>query len=353
MTAARDVATELKITMRRPRKFPIRIVASALLLCAMLAPAVAADFYAGKTINLYIGQGPGGGYDLYGRLAARHLGRHIAGNPQVVAHNMPGAGGLKVAQYLFHLAPRDGTALGLAAEAVALEQVLEGPGIDYDANRLNFIGRMTAAASIFFTWHESSVKNMADARARESVFGSTGITGITGYTPRALNRLAGARFKVVTGYSGSAAVLLAMERREVDGGFALWPEFKQQKPDWLRDNKINVLYIVAAARAPDLPDVPTTGELGGTEDARAVLRLLGSTSEVGRALFTNQDVPAERVSELRRAFAAMIKDPSFLQDAEKAGMRIDALSGEDLQKIIGDVTGAPKALVEQAREARN
>jgi tripartite-type tricarboxylate transporter receptor subunit TctC len=334
-------------------KFPIWIVGSVLVACAIAAPAGAADFYAGKTINLYIGQGPGGGYDLYGRLAARHLGRHIPGNPQVVAHNMPGAGGLKVAQYLFHLAPRDGTALGLAAEALALEQVLEGPGIDYDANRLNFIGRMTAAASIFFTWHESSVKNMADARARESVFGSTGITGITGYTPRALNRLAGARFKVVTGYSGSAAVLLAMERREVDGGFALWPEFKQQKPDWLRDSKINVLYIVAAARAPDLPDVPTTGELGSTEDARAVLRLLGSTSEVGRALFTNQDVPAERVAELRRAFSAMIKDPAFLQDAEKVGMRIDALSGEDLQKIIGGVTGAPKALVDQAREARN
>ncbi len=352
MTATRDDATGLKMAMRPPMKFPIWIV-GAVLACALTAPAGAADFYAGKTINLYIGQGPGGGYDLYGRLAARHLGRHLAGNPQIVPQNMPGAGGLKVAQYMFHLAPRDGTALGLAAEALALEQALEGPGIDYDANRMNFIGRLTPGASIFFTWHESSVKNIADARARESVFGSTGITGITGYTPRALNRLAGTKFKVVTGYTGSASVLLAMERREVDGGFALWPEFKQQKPDWLRDNKINVLYIVAGARAPDLPNVPTTGELGETDEARAVLRLLASTSEVGRALFTPQDVPAERVAELRRGFAAMIKDPAFLQDAEKAGMRIDPLPGEALQKLISGVIGAPKTLIDKAREARN
>jgi tripartite-type tricarboxylate transporter receptor subunit TctC len=312
----------------------------------------ATDFYAGKTINLYIGYGPGGGYDTYGRLVARHLGHHLAGSPLVVPQNMPGAGGFKVANYLYQVAPQDGTALALAAEAVALEQTLGGPGIEYDASRLNWIGRMASTASIFFTWHTSAVKNIEDARKFESAFGSTGITGITGYTPRALNKLAGTRFKVVTGYNGSADVMLAMERGEIDGGFALWPEFKNQKPDWLSGNKINILYLVAAQRAPDLPAVPTTGELGKTAEGRDVLRLLGSTTEVGRALFGTRDEPAERTAELRAAFAKMVQDPAFLQDADKSGLRIDAMSGEDLQKAVAAVTSAPKNLVEKAKEAR-
>lgn len=313
----------------------------------------AADFFAGKTINLYIGQGPGGGYDAYGRLVARHLGRHVPGNPLIVPQNMPGAGGLKVANYLYQVAPQDGTALGLAAEAIALEQALGGPGIEYDASRLAWTGRMTSSASIFFTWHASSVKNIDDARKRESAFGSTGVTGITGYTPRALNKLAGTKFKVIAGYNGSTEVMLAMERGEVDGGFALWPEFKQQKPDWLRDKKINVLYIVSAARAPDLPDVPITGELGDSNEARDVLRLLASTSEVGRALFSTPNVPADRVAQLRQAFSAMVRDTVFLQDAEKSGLRIDALNGEDLQKQVNGVIAAPKNLVDKAKDARN
>jgi tripartite-type tricarboxylate transporter receptor subunit TctC len=338
-----------------PRSAALIVIKAVLALTcvAAAASAKAADFYAGKSVNLYIGQGPGGGYDLYGRLVARHIGRFIPGNPVLVPQNMPGAGGLKVANYLYQAAPQDGTALAISAEAVALEQALEGPGIDYDASRLGWIGRMTASASIFFTWHASRVKNIEDARQHESVFGSTGITGITGYTPRALNTLAGTKFKVVTGYSGSANVLLAMERTEVDGGFALWPEFKQQKPDWLRDKKVNILYIVSANRAADLPDVPTTGELGRSNEARDILRFLGSTSEVGRAIFSTPNVPAERLALLRQAFQTMIKDTAFLQDAEKVGMRIDPMSGEELQKLVAGVIGFPRPLVEKAKEARN
>ena len=341
---------------RSSRGLPWRswLCATAIVAAVLLPqrPAAAAEFFAGKTINLYIGQGPGGGYDLYGRLVARHLGRHVAGNPQIVPQNMPGAGGLKVANYLYHVAPQDGTALALAAEAIALEQALGGPGLDYDASRLVWIGRMASSASIFFTWHSSPVKTIADARRIEAAFGSTGIAGITGYTPRALNRLAGTKFKVITGYSGSTDVLLAMERGEVDGGFALWPEFKQQRPDWLRESKINPLYLVAAARAPDLADVPITGELGETEDGRNVLRLLASTSEIGRALFSTPNVPAERTAQLRQGFAAMVADAAFQQDAEKSGLRIDPLAGAALQASVQAVIESPKALVQTAKEAR-
>ncbi len=327
----------------------------AAVLAAVLAPqqrGAAAEFFAGKTINLYIGQGPGGGYDLYGRLAARHLGRHLPGNPQVVPQNMPGAGGLKVANYVYHVATQDGTTLALAAEAVALEQALEGPGIDYEAGRLTWIGRLASSASIFFTWHTSPVKTIADARRVQSAFGSTGIAGITGYTPRALNRLAGTRFKVITGYSGSTDVLLAMERGEVDGGFALWPEFKQQRPDWLREAKINPLYLVAAARAPDLPEVPITEELGESAEGRKVLRLLASTSEIGRALFSTPNVPPDRAAQLRQAFAEMDADPVFKEDAEKSGLRIDPLPGAALQTSVEAVIAAPKVLLQAAKAAR-
>jgi tripartite-type tricarboxylate transporter receptor subunit TctC len=342
--------------MRRVLSFLALIMVEAVLIVACLgvpSDAQAADFYTGKSLNLYIGQGPGGGYDLYGRLVARHIGRFIPGNPLVVPQNMPGAGGLKVANYLYQAAPRDGTALAISAEAVALEQALEGQGIEYDATRLGWIGRVTASASIFFTWHAARVKNIEDARKYESVFGSTGITGITGYTPRALNSLAGTKFKVVTGYSGSTDVLLAMERTEVDGGFALWPEFKQQKAEWLQDKKVNILYIVAANRAADLPDVPTTGELGETIEGRDILRFLGSTSEVGRAFFTTPNVPPERIAQLREAFLAMSRDSGFQQEAEKANLRIDPLSGENLQKLVAGVVGFPKPLVERAKQARN
>jgi tripartite-type tricarboxylate transporter receptor subunit TctC len=342
--------------MRQALSYSARTIVQAALALACIAAATdakAQDFYAGKPLNLYIGQGPGGGYDLYGRLVARHIGRFIPGNPVVVPQNMPGAGGLKVANYLYHAAPQDGTALAISAEAVALEQALGGPGIEYDATRLGWVGRVTASASIFFTWHAARVKNIEDARKYESVFGSTGITGITGYTPRALNSLAGTKFKVVTGYNGSTDVLLAMERTEVDGGFALWPEFKQQKADWLRDKKVNILYIVAANRAADLPNVPTTGELGETSEARDILRFLGSTSEVGRAFFTTPNVPPARVAQLRQAFQAMSQDKGFQQEAEKANLRVDPLSGEELQKLVAGVVGFPKPLVEKANQARN
>jgi tripartite-type tricarboxylate transporter receptor subunit TctC len=319
---------------------------------AVTLPAIASDYFSGKTINLYIGYGAGGGYDQYGRLVARHLGRLIPGRPRIVPQNMPGASGLKVANYFAQVAPQDGTALAISAEALALEQALEDPGIEYDASRLSWIGRMSSSASIFFTWHTSKVKNIDDARRVKAAFGSTGITGITGYTPRALNNLAGTKFEVVTGYLGSADVFLAMERGELDGGFALWPEFKQQRPDLLLARKINVLYIVAARRAADLPDVPTTEELGRTEQARAVLRFLASTSEVGRAIFSTPNVPAERVALLQRAFATMVMDADFLNDAQKAGLPIEPLTGAAVQKFVAEVIGFPRSLIEQAKQAR-
>lgn len=308
--------------------------------------------YKNKTLNLYIGLAAGGGYDSYGRLAAQHLSRFIPGAPTIVAQNMPGAGGLKVASYMQSVAPRDGTALAMAAEAVLLEEVLQSPGVDYKSKDFGWIGRLTESASIFFTHEKSAVRNISDAKNIVSRFGSTGVTGITGYTPRALNSIAGTKFEVIAGYRGSTEVLLAMERGEVDGGFALWPEFKTQKPDWLTDKKINILYIVAPKRSPDLPNVPTTTELGPDGNARSVLRLLASTSEIGRSIFTTPGVAPEPLQLIRHAFDQMVRDSSFLEEALKRGLRIDPLGGQQLQDVVEGLSNVPESVVKSARAAR-
>ena len=315
--------------------------------------AQASDFFAGKTITLYVGFEAGGGYDLYARLVGRHLGRFIAGEPKVIVQNMPGAAGLRVANYVYQVAPQDGTALAIAAESIALEQALQGAGTEYDASKLSWIGRIAPSASVTFTWHTSKVKNFDDARREESVIGATGVTGITSYTPRALNRLAGSKFKLVTGYSGSSGVLLAMERGEVEGGFAIWPEFMKQKPEWLAQKKINVLYIVAGKRAAELPDVPTTGELGRDEEAKQVLRFLASTTGIGRSVFSTPKVPTERLALLRSAFLQMTKDREFQRDAEQMGLQIDPLAGEELQQEIAATIHSPKTIIEKAKAARD
>lgn len=315
--------------------------------------ARANDFFAGKTVTLYVGFEAGGGYDLYARLVGRHLGRFITGEPKVIVQNMPGAAGLRVANYVYQVAPQDGTALAIAAESIALEQALQGAGTEYDASKLNWIGRVAPSASITFTWHTSKVKNFDDVRQHEAVLGATGVTGITSYTPRALNRLAGSKFKLVTGYSGSSGVLLAMERGEVEGGFAIWPEFMKQKSDWLAQKKLNVLYIVAGKRAPELPDVPTTGELGSNEEAKAVLRFLASTTEIGRSVFSSPNVPADRLTQLRAAFSSMARDRAFQKDAEQMGLQIDPLAGEQLQKDVAAVIHSPKTIIQKAKAARD
>jgi tripartite-type tricarboxylate transporter receptor subunit TctC len=314
--------------------------------------AQAQDFYAGKEVSLHIGFGSGGGYDAYSRLAARHLGRHIPGHPNVVPKNMPGAGGLKVANFMWRLAPKDGTALAMAAEALALEQILEGPGTDYKADEFLWVGRMFSTASVFFTWHTAPVTNIEEARKYESVFGSSG-PGITYYTPRALNKLAGTKFKIVTGYTGSAEVELAMERQEVHGAFGFWWELAHRRPEWVQQKKIQPLYVVYDQRIPELPQIPTMIELATTDEGRDIMKLLTSTTAIGRSIFTTADVPADRVAQLRKAYLTMLEDAAFQADLTKSGLRlIEPIGGEDLQKIVKDTYSFPQALVEVAKQTR-
>ena len=332
---------------------PNRVVGMILVVFAILLalPAAAADFYDGKTVNLYVGFAPGGSYDLFGRIVAHHLAGKLPGNPTVVVRNMPGAGSVSLSNYMMRVAPKDGTALAIVSESVTTDQLLGNPGIEYDADKFGWVGRMTSSSSAFFAWHTSPTKTFADVRQRETLLGSSG-SGLTIDTPRALNALAGAKFKLITGYRGSTEVMLAMERGEVEVGYALWSDFKTRKADWLADKKVNVLFLMASAHDPAFPGIPLTDELAPTQEGNRILHLLASSSAIGRAIFTTPDVPAARLEILRTAFKAMTADAEYHADAKQAGLELDPLDGASLQKVVAELMALPKALIEKAKQAR-
>jgi tripartite-type tricarboxylate transporter receptor subunit TctC len=329
-------------------------LAVALLIAAILAtPRIAAadDFYAGKTIRLYIGFGPGGGYDLYSRLLARHLKRFIPGAPTVLPENMPGVGGLQVANFMASgAAPKDGLSLAMISEGGAIEQVLGNPAVKFDAAKFRWIGMMTPSTTLFFTWHTSPTKTYQDLRQRSTPFGSTG-AGNTDLLPKAMNRFGGAQFKLIAGYQGSNDVLLAVERGEVEGGYGLWTDLRERKADWLRNKLINPIVLSAPHRYPQLPQVPIMSEVGQSAEDRQILALFND-GQLGRSVFTSPDVPAERVEVLRQAFWSTIHDPEFRADAAGTHMDIDPMSGGDMQALVERVIATPKDLVRKAAAAR-
>jgi tripartite-type tricarboxylate transporter receptor subunit TctC len=321
------------------------------MLFAAAVPAAADDFYRGRTVDLYIGFGVGGTYDLYARAVAKHLGRHVAGDPTIVPRSMPGAGGLATANYMYKVAPHDGTALAVTSQTIGIDQLFHVSGVSYETREFLWIGRMTSAPTVFFTWHTSPTKTVADARTRETTMGSSG-SGDTTDTPRALNSLAGTKFKPVLGYRGSNDVWLAVERGEVEGGYALFSDLKFRKADWLRDKQVNLLFTVANRRDPDFPDLPLSEEFASDETGKRILRLFAAPGGIGRSVFTTPGVPAERLAVLRRAFGETLTDPAFLEDAKRIGLELDPLSGEELQHYVETLMQTPADLVAKADAAR-
>ena len=337
--------------MRARRHIVRAALVLALLLAVPGAGHAADDFYRGRTIDLYFGFGVGGTYDLYARTVAKHLGRFIPGEPNIVPHSMPGAGGLVAANFMYKVAPHDGTALAITSQTIALDQLFGVSGIAYDALDFPWIGRAAASPTIFFTWHTSPTKRFADALARVTTLGSSG-SGDTTDTPRALNALAGAKFKLVLGYRGSNDVSLAVERGEVEGGYALWSDLVARKADWLRDKLVNLLFLVADGRVADQPDLPVASELPPTAEGKKIVGLFTAPVAIGRSFFTTPGVPDDRVALLRGAFDAMITDKAFLADAERAGLAIDPMGGNALQARVRALMQTPADLVAKAEEAR-
>jgi tripartite-type tricarboxylate transporter receptor subunit TctC len=310
-------------------------------------------FYKGKTIELYVGTDPGGGYDLYARLIARYLGRHMPGGPSIVVKNMPGAGHLRMANWVYGAAPRDGTVIAAAPQSVAIEQVLGTEGVQYDARQFTWIGRVAPVVEVTYTWHTSPTKTLDDARRRETIMGGSGVASPTVFYLKALNQLAGTKFNVIPAFPSNAETNLAMQRGEVEGGSKAWASMKVDNADWLRDGKVNILVQYATSRDKDLPDVPLMMELGRNEDERRALNLFAMGNAMGRSIMATPSIPVDRLAALRRAFAETMSDPELIAFTREK--KIDfgpALTGEELQKLVEETLALPTHVIALAKKAR-
>jgi tripartite-type tricarboxylate transporter receptor subunit TctC len=308
-----------------------------------------ADFYHGRTVNLTIGTSTGNDYDFRARLLARHLGRHIPGEPTIIPQNMPGVGGVKAANYLASIAPRDGSALHMIMSNMMSSQAIGAQGVQFDTRRFFWIGNTTSTPNVTVSWHTSGVTSIDQVKTKQLIVGAPGGTAGVIYVT-AMNGLIGTKFKLVTGYPGGNEVNLAMERGEIDGRASnSWAAWKSTHPDWIADKKIIALVQIGLKRAPDLADVPLLFELAGNSIDRQVLTFLSADTAISRALVAAPDTPPERLAALRRAFDATMKDPEFLAEAEKSQMDIVPMTGEESQKIADSIVNTPPEIVARAK----
>jgi tripartite-type tricarboxylate transporter receptor subunit TctC len=324
----------------------LSIAALSFLWAGVPASADAESFYKGKTVTLLIGSRAGGSYDGYGRLLARNMGRHIPGTPRIVPKNMPGAAGTRVANYLYKVAPRDGTVLVSTLQSIPYSQAIGKRNVRYDAAKFNWIGSPDVPIATITTWHKTGVKTLEDAKKKVVIMGAS-TAGTTMETfPTLANNLLGTRFKVVTGYRGGKGVNLAMERGEVDGrGSNTWLSWKAFHPDWVKNKKINILLQIGLKKEPELQHVPLFLDLVTSENDRQIILLVSRSVTVGRPLMTAPGVPADRVAALRGAFAATMKDPAFVADAKRSRLNVNPTSGKALQKVVTDIVNTPPEII--------
>jgi tripartite-type tricarboxylate transporter receptor subunit TctC len=304
---------------------------------AALAQA-SGEFLKDKTVSLYIGYSVGGAYDIYARLLARHLGKHLPHDPMIVPRNMEGAGSLRLANWLYAAAPRDGTAFATIGRGAPFDKLLARPGIDFEATEFSWIGSANDEVSICVAWHTSGVSAFTDLMKKELVVGAAGAGSDDDQFPRVINGLLGTKMRVVSGYPGGNDVILAMERGEVNGrcGWS-WSSVKSTHPTWVAAHKINILAQLGLSRHPDLPDVPLVTDFASTDEQRRILKLIFVRQMLGRPFLGPPRIAPERLAVLRRGFTATMKDPEFLADAEKLKLEVRPLSGEEAETVVRQI----------------
>jgi tripartite-type tricarboxylate transporter receptor subunit TctC len=306
-----------------------------------------ADAFAGKNLSLVIGFGPGGGYDMWGRTVARHIGKHLPGKPNVIAQNMPGAGSYVAASHIYGAAPKDGTVFGIIARDAALGPLSGAPGARFDATKLSWIGTPTKEHNVCIAFHTAAVKSVQDLRQKQLIVGDTGPgTGTRSY-PKVLNDLLGFKFKLVGGFPSSADVFLAMERGEVEGICESLDSVNNRKPEWIASKKIIVLLQAGAEPHPSLKGVPYVLDLARNGEERAVLEFLYAGQGIGRPFVAPPDLPAGRLKMLRDAFSATMKDADFVADAKRSKLDIEPEDGEHLAALIRKIYATPKPIIER------
>jgi tripartite-type tricarboxylate transporter receptor subunit TctC len=326
---------------------------AAAILVAPLPAAAQADFYKGKTIELIVSTGVGGGLDANARAVARHLVNHIPGQPSIVVKNMPGAGHIRAANYVFTQAPKDGSTIATFIPVFVMAQVLErSRSIQFNPAQFNWLASTSSSNSTVYVWHSSGIKSVEDATKRTVVMGGTGAGSYTIIYPTVMNSLLGTRFKLVTGYQSTAEVGLAMERGEIEGraGNNL-NSLKAENGEWLRTGKINLIAQVGLTRDAEFPQVPLLTDFAKSEEDRRILRLFSTDIAIGRPFVTSPGVPAERVALLREAFDAMMRDPAYIEDSRKAGLDVSPTDGATIQSIVADLVGTPDDIVAKAKLA--
>lgn len=323
----------------------------ALFAMGSVAPALAQnsveEFYRGKTVDLIIGYSPGGGYDQYARLVARHLGQYIPGQPEIIPRNMPGASSRLAAGYIYNVAAQDGTVLGTADQSLAVAQAM-GEALDLDASKYGYIGSPASENNVLITWHDSGVATVEDAKTTKIAIGATGGSTSSQY-PLIMNALVGTQFDIISGYPGGNDINFAMESGEVSGrGSVNWASLKPL--GWLEKGQINVLVQIGLERDPELPDVPLLYELATNDEDEQLLRLLSAPTAMGRPIFTTPNVPEERLQALRDAFDKMVADPAFVEAAAKEGLSVIPVSGAQLQETAEEIIGTPDEISKRLGE---
>jgi len=310
------------------------------------------DFYRGKTINLIIGYSVGGGYDLYGRLVSRHISKHMPGRPAIVPQNMTGAGSLRAAQYIYSVAPKDGTVFGTFGRTIATTPLLTPTTAQFDGTKFTWLGSVTNEVSSCVTWHTSPVKTWNDILRTEVAFGGEGPGADPDVYALLYKNVFGAKIKLVTGYHGTNDTTLAMERGEVDGLCGLsWSTLKARHLQWMNEKKINIIIQAALRKQPELANVPLAGELTQDREKQQILQLFLASQEIARPFAAPPDLPADRKAALIRAFDATMKDPEFLAEAQKLNMDVNPLNAKGVDDILAELYATPKAVLEKAAQA--
>jgi tripartite-type tricarboxylate transporter receptor subunit TctC len=337
---------------RKPELWPVSVLLIAL--AAGLAGSTAATaqtpepFYAGKQIRMVIANGAGGAYDIYARILAMHLSRHIPGNPSIIGQNMPIAAGMQATNWAYAEAPRDGTVIVATFNSVLAEPLYGNPAARYDPRKFEYVGSISKQQNICGTWHTNPVKSIEQAKTREVIVTATGSASDSAILPRVLNAMLGTKFKVVLGYSTTDS-RLAVERGEADGVCGLsWSTLKVASPEWTQKRLLNILLQTGATPQPDLPGVPLLIDLVSSPNDKKAVEILSFQQEMGRPFLMPPETPREMVAIIRRAFNDTVKDPLFLADAGKAFLEVDPMSGEQMAGILNNAYAMPKAYLQRA-----
>jgi tripartite-type tricarboxylate transporter receptor subunit TctC len=320
--------------------------------CSAATAQTPADFYKGRNVTIVIGIAPGGGYDLGARMVARHISKHIPGNPNVIAQNMPGANSVLAANYVSGIAPKDGSIIWTGSRSTSYEPLMGNPQAKFDPGKVRWLGSVSSEIGIIFAWHTAPHQSADDLWKRELVVGAVDRGAENFLFPNAFNNLLGTKFRIVRGYANQPAIVLAMERGELQGdGNGAWSNFPVTHGDWLREKKVRLLMQSAIERHPDLPDLPTVMEFAKTDEQREILRMLLSMKTFGYPYFIAPEVPDDRVKALRAAFDATMKDEAFLADINMLLRKIAPATGAEMDRVMAAVYAEPAYLIEKMRSA--